>query len=173
VFVFAVLIAAVAARLERKRCASPLPLLMSLMTFALATFCAAGVVLSRFATSPDAIAVTLISAAGVFAMGIQNAVMREALSGLCLTTMMTGNLTQLIIEMVNFGFLLEESTPQNREDALHEALLRLARFAAPVSGFVGGAMAGAYLTHTFGLVSIALPTFVCGGLAAVAFRTYR
>lgn len=173
VFVFAVFIAGIGARLERRRRANPLPLLVSLMTFALAAFCAAGVVLGPHAAGPDSLAVTLISAAGVFAMGIQNALMRECLSGLCLTTMMTGNLTQLALEVVNLSFALAGSTPSNRSQALREGAQRLSRFGAPVAGFLAGALTGGCLTHTFGLVSIALPTFLCGGLAVAAFRAYR
>jgi len=172
-FFCAVLLAAVATRLERRRCANPLPLLMSLMTLSLATFCVAGVVFAGRATAEGGAAVALIGGAGVFAMGIQNAIMREALNGLCITTMMTGNLTQLGIELVNFVFALKDSTPANREVALFEARQRLARFGAPVSGFTSGAALGALCTHTFGLVSIALPTFLCAGLALAAFRKYR
>jgi uncharacterized membrane protein YoaK (UPF0700 family) len=172
-FIAAILIAGVAARLERRRRANPLPLLLSLMTFALATFCAAGVVLGEHAHRPDSIAVTIISGAGVFAMGIQNALMREALSGLCLTTMMTGNLTQLGIEVVNFFFAMADSTPHNRAEALREGGQRLSRFGTPVAGFLTGAVTGGYLTHVFGLGSIAVPTFICAGLAAAAFRAYR
>jgi uncharacterized membrane protein YoaK (UPF0700 family) len=172
-FFVAVLLAAVATRFERRRCANPLPLLMSLMTFSLAAFCVAGVVLARSAGAPDGLAVAFIGGTGVFAMGIQNAIMREALSGLCLTTMMTGNLTQLGIEVVNFVFALLDSTPANRDATLWEARQRLAKFGAPVSGFTAGAVLGAYFTHTFGLVSIALPTFACAALSLAAFRKYR
>jgi uncharacterized membrane protein YoaK (UPF0700 family) len=172
-FFVAVLLAAIATRVERRRCANPLPLLMSLMTFSLAMFCVAGVTLSRSANDPGGLTVALIGGAGVFAMGIQNAIMRDALNGLCLTTMMTGNLTQLGIEVVNFAFALRDSTPGNREVALWDARQRLAKFGAPVSGFTAGAVSGAFLTHTFGLVSVALPTFVCAALSLAAFRKYR
>jgi uncharacterized membrane protein YoaK (UPF0700 family) len=173
IFVTAVTLAAVVTRLERRRRANPLPLLMSIMTFALATFCAAGVVLGRYATGTDAVALAIVGGAGVFAMGIQNALMRESLNGLCLTTMMTGNLTQFGIEVVNFFFVLADSTPANRGDALREARQRIRRFGAPLAGFMAGAGGGAYLTHAFGLVSIALPTFVCAGLTVAAWRTFR
>ena len=172
-FIAAILIASVVARLERRRRANPLPLLLSLMTFSLATFCAAGVVLGEHANRPDSVAVTVISGAGVFAMGIQNALMRESLSGLCLTTMMTGNLTQFGIEVVNFCFALADSTPHNRTEVLRDAGRRLSRFGTPVAGFLAGAVTGGYLTHAFGLGSLAFPTLICAALTAAAFRAYR
>jgi uncharacterized membrane protein YoaK (UPF0700 family) len=172
-FIAAIIIAGIVARVARRRRANPLPLLLSLMTFALATFCAAGMLLGGLASGPDSFAVTIISGAGVFAMGIQNALMREALSGLCLTTMMTGNLTQLGIEVVNFFFAMADATPHSRTEVLPDARRRLARFATPVAGFLTGAVTGGYLTHVFGLGSIALPTVLCAGLTVAAFRAHR
>jgi uncharacterized membrane protein YoaK (UPF0700 family) len=171
VFMLSVAATALFARSIRQRGHRPLVALLALMTVGLSVFCATGVALHRFSNGPDAWGVALTGATGVIAMGIQNTLMRDALSGLCPTTVMTGNLTQFTIDLVE----LVAAKPAG--DVARVARLRAAtrkrllKFGAPVSGFVVGALLGGCLTSVWGLSSIALPTLVVGVLTVVAWRT--
>jgi uncharacterized membrane protein YoaK (UPF0700 family) len=170
VFMLSVAATALFARSIRRRGHRPLVALLALMTVALLVFCATGVALHRFANTPDAWAVALTGATGIVAMGIQNTLMRDALSGLCPTTVMTGNLTQFTIDLVEL--VMSRSDGDVRRVARLRAATRkrLLKFGAPVTGFIVGALLGGFLTNAWGLSSIALPTLVVGALTVVAWR---
>jgi uncharacterized membrane protein YoaK (UPF0700 family) len=125
-------------------------------------FCASGVALRPWATRADRWGSLLVGAAGVWAMGVQNALMRDvALGGLTPTTIMTGNLTQATIDLV-------ELTLQRCARARADAAGRLFRFGVPLLAFLIGAAMGGFLTGVVGLASIALPTAVVGALTVRA-----
>jgi uncharacterized membrane protein YoaK (UPF0700 family) len=172
-FIASVAVAAVAARLVRRRGHSPLAALLSLMTLALAIFWAAGSALGPFATTPDGAATIFVSGAGVVAMGIQNAIMREALGALCPTTVMTGNLTQVTMDMVEIIFTLFD--PEGRRPARRrkEAIARIRRFGLPVATFSMGALAGAFVTSAVGFWSLAIPTGASLAVTAHAFHVRK
>jgi uncharacterized membrane protein YoaK (UPF0700 family) len=171
VFMLSVAATALFARSIRQRGHRPLVALLALMTVGLSVFCATGVALHRFSNGPDAWGVALTGATGVIAMGIQNTLMRDALSGLCPTTVMTGNLTQFTIDLVEL-VVARPTGDVGRVARLRAATRkRLLKFGAPVSGFVVGALLGGCLTSVWGLSSIALPTVVVGVLTVVAWRT--
>jgi uncharacterized membrane protein YoaK (UPF0700 family) len=165
-FMAAVAVSALVARRARAQETSPVVPLLGLMTVSLAVFCLTGVFLHRFATGADTWAVLLIGGAAVAAMGVQNALMREALGSCCATTVMTGNLTQFTIDLVDVVISLPGS------DAVRRASTgaRLFKFGLPVAGFLIGAIAGGGLTTVFGLSSIALPTAVSALLTGAARR---
>lgn len=99
--------------------------------------------------------VTAAAGSAVFAMGVQNAIMRSALSGTLPTTVMTGNLTQFITELLNWVCgRLDASTER---DQLQQSLRRMATLARPLGAFFGGAILGAWLSRELGLLSIAVP----------------
>ncbi|MDF2696306.1 MAG: permease, partial [Labilithrix sp.] len=100
IFMAAVAATTLGARAVRRKGRSPLAPLLAAMTVALALFWAAGVLLRPQASSPDAWAVITIGGTGIAAMGVQNALMREALGTSAPTTVMTGNLTQVTIDLV-------------------------------------------------------------------------
>jgi len=172
VFLFAssVAVAAVASRVVRRRGQSPLTSLLSLMTIALGVFWAAGMSLGPFMTGPEETATLFISGAGVVAMGIQNAMMREVLGTLCPTTVMTGNLTQVIMELVELAFTTFDAPARRPELRRKEALARLRRFGLPVASFTVGAVSGACATSAFGFMSLAVPTALSLLLTAHSFR---
>jgi len=143
---------------------------LGLLTLALALFWAAGVVLHPCATTPDGWATLLIGAAGVSAMGVQNALMRHALTRFTPTTIMTGNLTQVTMDLVEVLVPDHRCDRQRRERARAETRERLAKFGVPLLAFMMGAAAGGWLTNVLGLFSIALPTLVVGALALLASR---
>jgi uncharacterized membrane protein YoaK (UPF0700 family) len=129
------------------------------MAFVLAAFGWLGVALEASVTGPDAPAIVAIGGAGVAALGIQNALMREALATLSPTTVMTGNLTQLTIDLVA---LASRGGGASDRDA---ARTRAGKLAPPLLAFVAGAALGAWATGAFGLASIAAPTVAVAGLA--------
>lgn len=85
----------------------------------------------------------LTGGAAVVAMGIQNALMREGLKALLPTTVMTGNLTQLSLDLP--AFVSTSADPA--------AGSRLRRHAVVLTGFLLGAAAGAWAA--LGLQSLA------------------
>ena len=152
------------ARAMRRKGNTTLAPMLALMTAALGIFCVAGVTLRPLANQPDAWAVVLIGGAGVVAMGIQNTLMRNALSSYSPTTIMTGNLTQCTIDLIEFLFPPAESKTKGRGLARRNAAQRLRKFGFPLLGFMNGALLGAWLTRVVGLASIAVPTFAVGAL---------
>jgi uncharacterized membrane protein YoaK (UPF0700 family) len=159
IFMISVAATTIAARAVRARGRDPLFLLLAAMTAALALFGWLGVALAPFVTGPDAPAIVAIGGAGVAALGVQNALMREALATLPPTTVMTGNLTQLTIDLV----ALASRGGGASERAAAEARAR--KFAPSLLAFVAGAALGAWATGAFGLASIAGPTAAVGVLA--------
>jgi uncharacterized membrane protein YoaK (UPF0700 family) len=170
VFMGSVAATALFARSIRRRGHRPLVALLALMTVGLLVFCVTGVTLHRFANTPDAWAVALTGATGIVAMGIQNTLMRDALSGLCPTTVMTGNLTQFTIDLVELIVSRSDGDVARVLRLRAATRKRLLKFGAPVSGFVVGALLGGWLTSAWGLSSIALPAFVVGALTVFAWR---
>lgn len=172
-FVGSVAVAAVAARVVRRRGQSPLASLLALMTIALGVFWASGSMLGPYISGPDGIATLFISGAGVVAMGIQNALMREALGTLCPTTVMTGNLTQVTMDVVELVFTSFDVAARRPDRRRREAMVRLTRFGLPVVSFSAGALAGAFATTSFGFASLSVPTIASMGLTAHAFYLAR
>jgi uncharacterized membrane protein YoaK (UPF0700 family) len=158
------------ARSLRRRGSEPLVPMFGAMTVMLALFWAIGVVLEPAVSSPDAWAVIVIGGSGVAALGVQNALMREALGSMSPTTVMTGNLTQLTMDLVQLA-VPATIDPTATATAHAEALKRIVKFGLALAGFVAGAAAGAWLTGTFGLWSLGVPTLVTAFLTAMAFRS--
>lgn len=130
-----------------------------LLGASLATFLGVGLLQGRIDAS---LWLTLTSGAAVFAMGVQNAIMRSALAGTLPTTVMTGNLTQLVAEVMNWTFGRLDSVDDNEQ--LHQSLRRATILARVLGCFFGGAILGAWLTRELGLISVALPTVIAASL---------
>lgn len=173
--IFMITVAAVAlyGRRQTLRGKATLTPLLALMTIALGLFCATGVTLRQFVSDPDAWAVEVIGGTGVIAMAIQNTIMREALSGQSPTTIMTGNLTQVTIDLVEILIPSRRADPEIRQRRRSVATARLAKFGIPLLGFMSGVALGAILTHYVGLFSIVIPTVVTGWLTVAAWRATK
>jgi uncharacterized membrane protein YoaK (UPF0700 family) len=171
VFMASVAATTLLARVLRRRGKPTLPPLLALMTVALGIFGLTGVTLRPMANQPDAVGVVIIGAAGVVAMGIQNTLMRNALSSYSPTTIMTGNLTQCTIDLVEMWLPSSANNTIGRKRARLEAVERLRKFGFPLLGFMLGAFAGAWLTHEWGLASISVPTMAIGVLALAAWSS--
>ena len=93
----------------------------------------------------------------VLAMGLQNALMRLDLAALPPTTVMTGNVTQVTIDVV--GLWCADGV--QREVARD----RLRRMDGPIVAFFLGAAGGAGGYAVLGFTSLLLPAAVCAHVA--------
>jgi len=116
-------------RCKREGRDATLPALISEAVF-LALFLAAGVWCSPVVDA-DAAPAILIGLLGVAAMAVQNAASRTVFAAHAPTTVMTGNVTQAVIDAVELAF---------GADAAAKARLR--KMLPPVAGFTLGAIAG-------------------------------
>lgn len=171
IFMVSVAITSIVARYCRHKNWPVLPVLLTAETLGIAVF--------LFVASSLAPALILdvqediifpIGAAGVVAMAIQNALMKEAITsftGYFPTTVMTGNTTQLTLDLVLLFiapvFPLSTKLPSVETE---EALARIGRVFPIIAGFFLGAGAAAYSVGTmefncliFPLIAIAILTF--------------
>jgi hypothetical protein len=102
----------------------------------------------------------------VAAMGFQSALMRESLTGSCPTTVMTGNLTQVVIDVVDHvvGRVMLPILRANKGS------MRLTPVASSLFVFALSAALGGWLARLYGAVSVALPTALA---AALMFQAWR
>jgi uncharacterized membrane protein YoaK (UPF0700 family) len=165
IFVFSVIIGALVSRAFRKRGRSPLGALLGLMALTLAFFSASDAVLPIFVHPTSGLTTALREGTAVAAMGFQNVIMRRVLSTSCPTTVMTGNLTQFIIEVVELCL-----RRKGKRAGASEADLRLRLVSMALGAFAFSAILGGFLTTSFGTVSVALPAVV---VAVLAWRETR
>jgi uncharacterized membrane protein YoaK (UPF0700 family) len=104
-------------------------------------------------TNGDSPMAVITALSGVVAMGIQNAASRTVFANLSPTTVMTGNVTQLVIDCVDLlaGVPVADA-PQLRA--------RIRRFWPPVVAFAFGAACGALGYRSAGFLSLLLPTTI-------------
>jgi uncharacterized membrane protein YoaK (UPF0700 family) len=174
VFMVTVALATFFLRATSRRGARSLAPLLALMTLVMAAFGAAGWHYSERLRSIESWEVILVSGLGVAAMGFQNALMRGALKGFAQTTVMTGNLAQFTIDLIERVFPRKEGTPRERDESREKARIRLRKSAFPLFGFMAGAALGAWLTSVYGLLSIAVPAGILFILTIItAFRSRK
>jgi len=145
----------VALRCERTKTVASRPLLVmqaALLVVALICSVPAGAALAPDA--PWAMATGLFITA---AMGVQNAAGRLAWPALTPTTVMTGNVTQVVIDSVDL--LRGAAGPDVRE--------RLGRFIWPVAAFAVGALTGAFAYAAWKFWALLLPLVMLAGLVVM------
>lgn len=149
VFMITVAVICVIVRLHEAASRRAVIPLLGLQLVLLATFMAAGLALGPFARADalDAVSTGLI---GVAAMAVQNAAARLVLPALVPTTVMTGNVTQFVIDAVD---VLRGAAPDLRA----AALARLKRFTPPMITFGIGAIAGAIAFAAAGYWGLLFP----------------
>lgn len=172
-FVLAVALAAALARVERRAGRTPTPVLLLLISLGLLLFAASGVAQYLLPGASPAALGRAGACAAVAAMGFQNALMRESLNGSAPTTFMTGNLTQLVIEVVDHLFALgkKPGIMGDVERTVSRARMRTAAIA--LTAFLSSAALSAVLTRSVGAVSALLPGALVGWLSWQAFRERR
>ncbi|MCA8281489.1 DUF1275 domain-containing protein [Burkholderia cepacia] len=134
--------------------------LYALQAVLLAGFMLAGVMASPIADA-DAPRTILCGLLGAAAMGVQNAHARLTARSVVANTVMTGNVTQAVIDA--FDWLVPLAAPAERE----AARVRLRRTLPPVAGFALGAGAGAMAYLFAAFWALALP------LAVLCFLAYQ
>jgi uncharacterized membrane protein YoaK (UPF0700 family) len=146
----AFIVAVIAARMivlwARRRGYRPSPVLLGVQAVLLAAFMTAGWLALPLQDSSSPLALT----AGIFgaaAMGTQNAASRLLWSTLTPTTVMTGNVTQLVIDLVDLA----------RGEREPGVTARAKRFFGSVVAFGIGAISGAFAFHAFSFIGLVLP----------------
>lgn len=134
IFVLAAALATMLAR-QSQRSGGPMARpLIAAQVLLLTLFATLGLISLPITNTDEALPV-LAGLAGVSAMSVQNVAGRLAFSGIAPTTVMTGNVTQLVIDLVDgLG---------NAADIRSAAVANLRRFGGPVLAFAIGAAAGA------------------------------
>ena len=166
VFVASIVVAALVARTLRSSGRRASVGLLMLVTSSLALFSLSGVLAGLVHESH--VSLLVAGACAVAAMGFQTALMRESLTG-CQTTVMTGNLAQVILDIVDQvcnrigGASAFGAAPRSRLWVVGSAL----------GAFVICAVIGAWLARRFGTASVALPTLVTASLTFRAWREER
>jgi len=156
VFVAAVACARLLSRaLARKGRSAVKPLLFAQAALLL-SFMALGLLASPI-TSPRGHLVLAAGLAGVAAMGVQNALSRLELGVLVPTTVMTGNVTQTVIDLVDLLHSRDRTEIATTQTRMVEMIPAIVGFGA---GALGGAMAWKWL----GFVALMLPISVLLGL---------
>ena len=155
VFVAVVAVVQATTRLSGVRSARPLLVIEAVL---LAAFAVIGVAASPIRSSDEPVAL-LTGMAGVAAMAVQNAASRGVFAALAPTTVMTGNVTQLTIDLVD---LAADRTPDGRQ----ALLARIRRTWPPLALFTAGSAAGAVSVITVGLGCLAVPILAILALAA-------
>ncbi|WP_439889849.1 YoaK family protein [Ralstonia sp. 25C] len=133
-FVLAVAASKLAVAALTRRGVAPLRPLLLAQAGLLLAFMVAGL-LALPIQSADAPATIVVGLIGVAAMGVQNAKARIVLSEHAPTTIMTGNTTQIVIDVVE---LLSPGSTQKEA-----ARTRLRKMVPPLCGFAMGAVLGA------------------------------
>ena len=132
---------------KRKRAAAPR--LLALEGVLLLVFLAMGVASSPIVDADSLLAIAT-ALSGVVAMGVQNAASRTVFASLSPTTVMTGNVTQLVLDGVDLLAGVDEG-------ARASLRARMRRFWPPVVFFGFGAVAGAIGYRSAGFVCLAVP----------------
>lgn len=112
----------------------------------------------------DAPMAVLTGMLAVAAMGVQNAASRTVFASLSPTTVMTGNVTQVVLDCVDYCL-------SGNAELRAGARQRLAKFGPPVLGFAAGAVTGALAYRTAGFWCLTLPMATIGGLLLRRTRT--
>src|SRR5476651_692176 len=122
----------------------------------LGLFLATGVAASPVIDADASIAI-IAGVCAVTAMGVQNAASRTVFIALSPTTVMTGNVTQIVLDLVDFA-----ASPA--AEIKTAARARLAKLIPPVVAFAAGAAAGAVCYGLAGFWCLLVPMATIGAL---------
>lgn len=181
-FMVAVALTSLLARYARSRQWPVFAVLLTAEAIALGVFLVIGITLSpALLLDVQEEYILPIGMAGVVAMAIQNALMKEAkgvFKSYIPTTVMTGNTTQLTIDLVQF-VMAKLSRPSlampDPNAEAEEALERISRFVPVIAGFALGGFGAAYfILLSESWWSLIFPLIVISTLAIAAYiQHYR
>ncbi len=137
-----------------------LPLAYGLQLVLLAAFMLFGMASMPLGDTPS----NLAMAAGLFgaaAMGVHSGTSRLLLAQLAPTSMMTGNVTQVVIDTVEFL----------RGERGAGIGARCAKFVWPVVAFGVGAIIAAFAWHAVGFIALTAPLVILAGLICMELAT--
>jgi uncharacterized membrane protein YoaK (UPF0700 family) len=123
----------------------------------LAGFMGFGLAATPVGTAPGPLAMTA-GLLGACAMGVHSGVSKLLLGHLAPTSMMTGNVTQIVIDLVDLA--------RGARDPGLDA--RFAKFAWPLAAFAAGCIGAAFAFHRFGFAALVVPCLILLGLMASA-----
>ncbi|MBD2314128.1 DUF1275 domain-containing protein [Desertifilum sp. FACHB-1129] len=173
VFMTGVALASLLARHARQHQWPVLAVLLTAEAIALSIFMYVGVRLSpTLILDVQEDLILPIGVTGVLAMAIQNALMKEAkesFKGYIPTTVMTGNTTQLTIDLVQLVLAKFSTAPESASQEAKEACDRIGRTFPILLGFVLGGAAAAYFVSIAEFWSLALPLVTICILAIAAY----
>ena len=132
--------------LQRRWSDAPAPFVL-IQCVALLAFMACGLALGP-SIDPDAAATVATGQLGVAAMAVQNALSRSAFATLGPTTVMTGNVTQVTMDLVDRWLA---------QDGASDDAARIGKMWPPLVSFAAGAVAAGLLGARSGFVSLLLP----------------
>ncbi|MEZ5786867.1 MAG: YoaK family protein [Xanthobacteraceae bacterium] len=148
---------------------------LGLETLLLAAF-AALILVGPQLTDPDAWRGIAAGLFGAMAMGAQSAVVRLIMRGVPQTNVMTGNLTELGVQMTEFVLAKHRLArdPDDNESRGHcaDAREQLSRLLYVIMGFLIGTAVGPATYLVFGLRGVVGPIVVVGALSFWALRIY-
>lgn len=159
VFALAVAASALAVARARRQGGSAHRAMLLWQAILLALFLAAGLA-TPAGSSADAPLALCAGLLGVAAMGIQNAESRLLQPHLAPTTVMTGNTTQVVIDLVDYWHTNGAARKAVRD--------RMGRIVTAIIAFASGAMLGALAYAAASFWALALPIAILLGLAAVS-----
>ena len=167
IFMASIAVAAVVARALRRRGHKALTGLLALVTVSLAVF-ASGDALA-WLLHESRLPLVLSGGSAVAAMGFQTAMMRESLTGSCPTTVMTGNLAQVIMDLVDHALCHISRLPARGT----LPRWRLLSITSALFSFAACAVLGGALTRHWGSLSVSLPALVTAALTLRALHDDR
>ncbi|GAP95245.1 YoaK family protein [Leptolyngbya sp. NIES-2104] len=173
IFMLSVVCTSLLARLARKKGWDVLTVLLSAEAIALGLFMVVGLQYSgTLIIDAQSDLIFPIAVSGVIAMGIQNALMKEAASaftGYFPTTVMTGNFTQFTIDLVHyFSAKLSEQTEETKTEA-EDAIVKIKRVAPLLVGFFLGGTGAAYFVPSAEFWSLSMPLLIVSMMAVAAY----
>lgn len=157
-FVVAVAVTRLAVAAMEASGRAPLRPLLVAQGLLLLAFMTAGMAISP-PRQADAFPELVTGLLGVTAMAIQNAKARLLLASATPSTVMTGNVTQLVIDLVDLA-------RPAAADVRAQAAARAARMAPAVAAFTVGAVGGAFAYASAGFACLLVPVLVVFALAA-------
>jgi len=141
---------------ERREAAALRPALLLELALLLG-FMVCGMAATPLGSEPGPLAMAA-GLLGAGAMGVHSGVSRLLLGHLAPTSMMTGNVTQIVIDVVD---LLRGASDPGLKG-------RFTKFVWPLLAFAGGCVAAAFAFHRFGFAALVLPCLILLGLMVSA-----